>query len=93
MHFSQVQILTPSSIRGRGLRHLEHVRVEFLSENSEYVEAALTALDFSIFLNIPMPESNDIPERVLERFMSLHGTSPTTMREHFLTSFVDSLCK
>ena len=71
LQISQVQILTPSSIRGRLVRHFEHVRVEFLSENSVYIEAALTALNFNICLNIPIPESSEIPDKFLLRFMSL----------------------
>ena len=93
LHFSQVHVLTPSPIRGSISLHFEHVRVESLSEISLYIEAAQMALYFNIFLNIPIPESSDIPASFLLRFMNLQGTSPTTIREHFLTSFVDSLCK
>ena len=72
-HFSQLQFLSPSSIRFRLVVQVEHVRVEFLSENSVYMEAALTALYFNICLNIPIPESRDIPERVLDRFINFIG--------------------
>ncbi|BBH53298.1 hypothetical protein JCM31447_17410 [Fluviispira sanaruensis] len=58
-----------------------------------HVEAALTALYFNIDLNIPIPKSNDIPDSFLLRCMNLQGISSTTIREHFLASFVDSLCK
>jgi hypothetical protein len=71
--------------------HEEHVWVEFLSEISVYVAPALSALKRNMFLNIPIPESREIPDIVFERFISLHGTSPMTNVSVRATSFVDSL--
>ena len=69
---SHLHSLTPSPIRfSLGCFHPqgEHVCVEFLSETSRYVEPALAALKFNKVLNIPSPESSDIPDMFLLRFM------------------------